>query len=295
MSGGAGPYTTLATSPVTEEEPFLYTDASGGFRVFVPAVQHDSSGPTWTSGQTPGTSLPISRFFIASPDTPVAEINLRARAGLEPGPDSWRLQPRPAHRGEQAGHDRARPRARDPDPDRRQLVDGRAQPGRGQDLRPDLRRRAGQLAGAARGRAVHRSRAARAAPTLIQDTYFRIGGAEPGEATSSLVVNSSHAILDNIWGWRADHGNGVGWTDNVGEHGLIVNGNDVTAYGLFIEHYEKTQVIWRGQGGTTIFFQNELPYDPPSQAAWMAERHDRRVSGVRGDAERAQLHRLRPG
>ena len=25
-----------------------------------------------------------------------------------------------------------------------------------------------------------------------------------------------------------------------------------------------------GQNGTDIFFQNELPYDPPSQAAWMA-------------------------
>jgi len=28
-------------------------------------------------------------------------------------------------------------------------------------------------------------------------------------------------------------------------------------------------VIWNGQGGRTIFFQNELPYDPPNQAAWM--------------------------
>jgi hypothetical protein len=29
-------------------------------------------------------------------------------------------------------------------------------------------------------------------------------------------------------------------------------------------------VIWTGQGGTDVFFQNELPYDPPSQADWMA-------------------------
>ena len=29
-------------------------------------------------------------------------------------------------------------------------------------------------------------------------------------------------------------------------------------------------MIWSGQGGTDVFFQNELPYDPPSQAAWMA-------------------------
>lgn len=28
-------------------------------------------------------------------------------------------------------------------------------------------------------------------------------------------------------------------------------------------------MIWNGSGGTDIFFQNEMPYDPPSQAAWM--------------------------
>jgi hypothetical protein len=43
----------------------------------------------------------------------------------------------------------------------------------------------------------------------------------------------------------------------------------VTAYGLFVEHYQKTQVIWNGNGGRTYFFQNEMPYDPPNQASWM--------------------------
>ena len=52
--------------------------------------------------------------------------------------------------------------------------------------------------------------------------------------------------------------------------GLVVTGNDVTAYGLAVEHYQKDEVIWSGQGGTDFFFQNELPYDPPSQADWMA-------------------------
>jgi hypothetical protein len=61
----------------------------------------------------------------------------------------------------------------------------------------------------------------------------------------------------------------VGWTDNTADTGLIVNGNDVTGYGLFVEHYQKSQVIWNGQHGTDIFFQNEMPYDPPDQQAWM--------------------------
>jgi hypothetical protein len=106
-------------------------------------------------------------------------------------------------------------------------------------------------------------------PSAIHDVFFRIGGAAAGKATFSLVVNSNNVILDDIWGWRADHGNGVGWTVNTADTGLVVNGDNVTAYGLFIEHYQKFEIIWNGNGGTDIFLQNEMPYDPPSQAAWM--------------------------
>jgi hypothetical protein len=105
-------------------------------------------------------------------------------------------------------------------------------------------------------------------PTQIQDVFFRIGGASAGKSTTSLIVNSSNVVLDNIWAWRADHGTGVGWGANTADHGVIVNGDDVSAYGLFVEHYQKTAVVWNGQGGSTVLFQNEMPYDPPSQAAW---------------------------
>src|SRR6476646_7022942 len=105
-------------------------------------------------------------------------------------------------------------------------------------------------------------------PTTLSDVFFRIGGATPGKATTSLVVNSDNVILDDIWAWRADHGNGVGWTSNTADTGVIVNGDNVTATGLFVEHYQKYEVIWNGNGGTEIFFQNEMPYDPPSQTAW---------------------------
>jgi len=105
-------------------------------------------------------------------------------------------------------------------------------------------------------------------PTTIQDVFFRIGGAGPGSATTSLLVNSGNTIIDHIWAWRADHGSGVGWTTNTADTGLIVNGANVEALGLFVEHYQKYDVIWNGNGGRTIFFQNEMPYDPPTQAAW---------------------------
>jgi hypothetical protein len=61
----------------------------------------------------------------------------------------------------------------------------------------------------------------------------------------------------------------VGWTVNTADTGVIVNGDNVTAYGLFVEHYQRYEVIWNGNGGIDVFFQNEMPYDPPSQAAWM--------------------------
>jgi hypothetical protein len=267
---GGQPYTTLATSPVTQEEPFLYQASNGSFRVFVPALQHDSVGPTWANGPTAGGSIPISQFFIAEPSTPAGRINGALASGqnlvLTPGVYhlSQPLQVRKAdtvvlglglatlipHGGNAAMQVASVPGVKLSG----LIIDARA-------ANSPVLMQIGSQQG---------SQGDAADPTLVQDIYFRIGGAEPGKATDSLIVNSSHVILDNIWAWRADHGAGVGWTDNTADHGLIVNGDDVTAYGLFVEHYQKTQVIWKGQGGTDIFFQNEMPYDPPSQAAWMA-------------------------
>ena len=105
-------------------------------------------------------------------------------------------------------------------------------------------------------------------PTTVQDVFFRIGGAGLGKSTTSLMVNSDNVLLDDIWAWRADHGDGVGWMANTADTGVIVDGDSVTAYGLFVEHYQKTEVIWNGENGTTIMFQNEMPYDPPDQASW---------------------------
>jgi hypothetical protein len=105
-------------------------------------------------------------------------------------------------------------------------------------------------------------------PTTIQDVFFRIGGSIAGKATNSLLVNSANTIIDHIWAWRADHGSGVGWTVNTADSGLIVNGANVIAYGLFVEHYQKYEVVWNGNGGRTYFLQNEQPYDPPNNATW---------------------------
>jgi hypothetical protein len=68
----------------------------------------------------------------------------------------------------------------------------------------------------------------------------------------------------------------VGWQSNTSQNGLVVNGDHVTAYGLFVEHHQQYQVLWNGNQGRTYFYQSEIPYDPPTQASYTS------ASGVDG-------------
>jgi hypothetical protein len=108
----------------------------------------------------------------------------------------------------------------------------------------------------------------RANPICLHDVFFRVGGAGIGSAQVNLEINSSDTIVDHTWIWRADHGAGVGWDKNPSANGLVVNGGDVTAYGLFAEHHQEFQVLWNGDGGRTYFYQSEIPYDPPDQPSY---------------------------
>jgi hypothetical protein len=272
LDGGTAPYTTLATSPQTQEKPFLETDASGKFSVFVPSLQHNTSGPSWSAGGTPGTSLPISKFFIATPSTSIVAIDAALLLGknllLTPGVYNLKapiLVTRPDTIVLGLGFPSLVPQNGTP---ALQALDvpGTKLSGFIIDAGPKNSPVLMQLGDALGTLIGHKSDD----PSLVQDVFFRIGGAIAGKATTSLVVNSSDVILDDVWAWRADHGAGAAWTGNVADTGLVVNGNNVLAYGLFVEHYQKNEVIWNGQHGEVIFFQNEMPYDAPSQAAWMS-------------------------
>ena len=270
-------YTTLPTSPVTREAPFLYVDAADNYKVFVPAMQHNSAGTTWGTGATAGSSISLDQFFVAHPGDSAGTINRQLAQGkdllLTPG--IYHLD-----RAIQVRHEKS-------------IVLGLGFP----TLIPDEGNASmtvtapsgvglsGMIfdAGAVNSPVLlqvgtrneqqgadNGDGGTLAGPTALHDIFFRIGGATAGKATTALVVNSDYAILDDIWSWRADHGNGVGWTSNTADTGLVVNGDHVTAYGLFVEHYQKFNVIWNGSDGTDVFFQNEMPYDVPSQAAWMS-------------------------
>ena len=267
---GGNQYTTLASCPVTKEEPFLYTDSKGNYNVFVPAVRQNSAGPSWASGTAAGTSIPLSKFFVASPGMSGSAIT----AALAQGKDLI-LTPGVYNLNQQIVV---------PHPDTVVLGLGLATlvPQQGNAAMKVVPNRGVKLSGLIIDAGPVNSPvllsvgtpgpSSASDPDLVQDVYFRIGGAEttPVSATVSLLDNAGNSIIDNVWAWRADHGNAVGWTVNTADTGVVVTGDDVTAYGLFVEHYQKNEVIWSGQGGTDIFFQNELPYDPPSQSAWMA-------------------------
>jgi hypothetical protein len=281
---GGNQYTTLPSAPVSQEEPFL-TDDGGSWSVFVPALRHDSVGPSYANGPAAGTSIPLSRFFVATPSTSLLAIDAALLLGknliLTPGiyhlaapilvvrPDTVVLGlgfPTlvPDH-GNVAIQTANVPGIKLSG----MIVDAGPQssPALVQIGTCDLAKRRVVPAGECVGPALPAfSRADD--PTLVQDLFFRVGGATPGKTVNAMVVNSNNTILDDVWIWRADHGAGVGWTSNTADTGLVVNGDDVTAYGLAVEHFQKDEVIWNGDGGQVDFFQNEMPYDPPSQAAW---------------------------
>src|SRR5215472_1680118 len=53
--GSGRQYTTVPASPVTAESPFLQQDSASRYSVILPAVRHDTVGPSWTTGHAPGT------------------------------------------------------------------------------------------------------------------------------------------------------------------------------------------------------------------------------------------------
>ena len=262
------PYTTLPTSPVTREAPYLYQDANGAYSVFVPSVQHDTSGTSWSAGQTPGRSIPIQDFFIATPSDPAPRITSELASGknliLTPGVYHLDQSIQVTHPDTVVlglgfptlvpDHGKAAIRALNA---RGVIFSGLLFDAGAESSDVLLQVGNGNDAGDA------------ADPSLLADVFFRIGGPGVGKASTALVVNSGNVILDDLWVWRADHGTGVGWTSNTADTGVVVNGDNVTAYGLFVEHFQKYEVIWNGNNGTDVFFQNEMPYDVPSQAAWM--------------------------
>ncbi|GAA2304611.1 coagulation factor 5/8 type domain-containing protein [Streptomyces kunmingensis] len=260
------PYTTLDTTPVSREKPFLYLDGAD-YKVFLPEKRTNARGTSWGNGTPRGTSVPLTQFYVAKPGDSASTINAALSQGLHllltPGVYHLDAPIQVKRAGTVVlglGYATLIP-------------DGGATAVEVADV--DGVRLAGFLIDAGtvnsatllevgpQGASADHS----ADPITVQDVFVRIGGAGAGKATTSMVINARHTIVDHTWVWRADHGEGVGWETNRADYGVVVNGDDVLATGLFVEHFNKYDVQWNGQRGRTIFFQNEKAYDAPNQAA----------------------------
>ncbi|WP_230686785.1 adenylyl cyclase [Catellatospora vulcania] len=270
------PYTTLDTTPVSREKPYLFLDAQGKYQVRVPSAKFDSSGVSWADGLTAGRTVPLSDFYVAKPGDSVTKINVALALGknllLTPGVydiarsiEVWRPDTVVLGLGQAT----------------LTAVNGSVPldvadvPGviiAGVTIDAGLKESPVLLRVGRKHNFLRWSQASN--PTTLSDVYFRVGGPHVGKADIALEVNSDNVLIDHTWVWRGDHGvegftDTERWNTNTGRYGAVVNGDNVNANGLFVEHFQKYNTVWNGENGRTILYQNELPYDPPTQADWM--------------------------
>ena len=295
------PYTTLDTTPVSREKPYLFIDGEGEYHVRVPSAQTDTRGISWADGMTEGRTIPLRDFFIAKPSDSVQTINSQLARGM-----NLLLTPGVYDVGKSISVKRANAVVLGIGHATLTAVDG-AVPLTVSDVPGVIIAGVTIDAGTVESPTLlqigknpgQNTRSDPSNPTTLSDVYFRVGGPHIGKADVALEVNSDDVLIDHTWVWRADHGvegfsgDTERWNTNIGRNGVVVNGDSVTATGLFVEHFQQYNTIWNGQNGTTILYQNELPYDPPTQADWM---HD----GVEGWAgykvgDEVTTHRLYGG
>lgn len=262
------PYTVIQQTPLVREKPYLVASGNG-FSVVVPALKENSSGKSWQQGADKSRLISLKKFYIVHPSKDnSASINKALAEGrhllFTPGiyqldqslkvtrPGTILLGIGMATLVPMKGNSTIEAADADDLTISGLLFDAGRIPSE------TLVRIGEPGANSDHGRK----------PSFLHDLFFRVGGPAEGVAANCLVINSRHVVVDHTWIWRADHGNGVGWEKNRGETGLVVNGDFVTIYGLFNEHFQGYQTIWNGNHGRLYFYQSELPYDPPTVDAW---------------------------
>ena len=291
------PYTTLDTTPLSREKPYLFVDDEGEYKVRVPSAHVDTLGITWAGGMTPGRTIPISDFFVADPSDSVQVINNQLARGkhliFTPGvydvdksisvkrPDTVVLGMGLATLDAVDGAIPLKIA------DKSGIIVAGVTIDAGLVESPVLLQ-VGKKNG---NNGVPNTNPSN--PTTLSDVYFRVGGPHIGKTDIALEVNSDHVLIDHTWVWRGDHGvegfeancdpldpancedgflgDDIRWATNIGRNGAVINGDDVTATGLFVEHFQEYNTVWNGERGRVYLYQNELPYDPPTQVDWTAD------------------------
>lgn len=273
----AKPFTTIKETPLIREKPYIIYGKKG-YSVIVPFLKRNSKGPGWYDKKNPGKTLSIKDFYIAKAGADNSEsINSALRKGknliFTPGIyylDNSIKVTRPGTVIMGIGFPSLMP-VNGTSAIELADVDGITLCGITIDAGP-VRSETLFSVGETGSVKSHESD-----PSFLFDVFFRVGGPSEGTAKSCMVINSKNVCVDHIWLWRADHGNGVGWSKNMCANGLVVNGDNVTIYGLFNEHFQEYQTLWNGNNGKVYFYQSEMPYDPPTVDSW---KHD----GINGYA-----------
>ena len=273
--------TIVERTPVIYEKPFLYFD-NGDYFVFVPARVENSNGTTWSNGKTEnGKVIPLSDFYVARNDRDNAKT---INAALAKGkhilftPGIYRItEPIKVTKANTVvlglglasiqpvnGNDAMYVS----DVEGIRIAGLIFDAGSGENQKTGTGGSEVLLQVGARGSKKDLSKN----PIVLSDLFFRVGGVDtplPCKADISFEINANATIGDHFWIWRADHGKQVAWQFNRADYGLVVNGNDVTIYGLFVEHYQKYDTWWKGENGRMYFYQNEKAYDVPTQEDWI--------------------------
>ena len=266
------PVTVVDEVPIIRGKPFLTYSDESGYAVFVPELKHNSTGVSWKNEKEAGEEIPMDEFYIAKPEKDNAStINKALSSGkhLIFTPGIYELnkavmveKPNTILLG--LGLPTLIPlkgnSALKISDEEGVIVAG---------IMVDAGLEESEVliqVGKSKSTNDHAEN-----PISLHDIYCRVGGALAGTAKMCMEINANRVIGDHFWLWRADHGEGADWMVNKSAHGLIVNGNDVTVYGLFNEHFQSYQTWWKGEKGRVYFYQSEIPYEPPSNEVWNDE------------------------
>lgn len=272
----------IPATPIIREKPFLFIDKDGEYKVFVPAWQKDRVGVSWSSTDMGKGKIQdlLTGWYVAKEGDTEVEINTALKAGknifFTPGHYALNA-PIQVNRkdaillGAGIATVTLEPTEKNTwgciyaDDKDGIIISGL--------LMDSFNSTIYQVRIGAEGANADHS----ADPILLTDITCRVGGVQSKniQIHTSMQINSNNVVGDHFWLWRADHGSQHGgslrWVRDRCKNGLIVAGDDVTLYGLFVEHYQEYEVLWLGERGRTYFLQNEPPYDAPNQASWSSQ------------------------
>jgi hypothetical protein len=262
---------------VIREAPFVYYDGAQ-FQVFSPSAQFDVRGPNWSTAAAQGASLPLSGFYLAtaaSDNATTMNAALASGRNLIMGPGTYVLDaPLTVTHPDTVVLGLGDPILRSDNTSTLVVKDSGAgsvlakfnADGRAFDAND-----VGQVPFADNqiviGETAHGGGSS-GDPTTLSDVSSQSG------STNLYLINQDYTIL-NQGQIQSNNNSGDGYTTtnfaqaSSSDTGAIVNGDHVTWQGIWLEHFKKTQITWKGEYGNVTFLQNErpltVPYDNPAE------------------------------